>query len=109
MKEHFVTEEAITAFVQYLRQEEREAATIEKYSRQVRTFYRWLQGRAVTKETVLEWKGDLQKEGYAPGTVNGKLSAMNSFFNFLRHREWQTEDFERKAGKDQSGTGVRWR
>ena len=31
MKEHFVTEEAITAFVQYLRQEEREAATIEKY------------------------------------------------------------------------------
>ena len=54
MKEHFVTEEAITAFVQYLRQEEREAATIEKYSRQVRTFYRWLKGRAVTKETGME-------------------------------------------------------
>ena len=87
MKEHFVTEEAITAFVQYLRQEEREAATIEKYSRQVRTFYRWLQGRAVTKETVLEWKGDLQKEGYAPGTVNGKLSAMNSFFRFVGWEE----------------------
>ena len=87
MKEHFVTEEAITAFVQYLRQEERETATIEKYSRQVRTFDRWLQGRAVTKETVLEWKGDLQKEGYAPGTVNGKLSAMNSFFRFVGWEE----------------------
>ncbi len=87
MKEHFVTEEAITAFSQFLREEERETATIEKYSREVHAFYRWLQGRAVTKETVLEWKGELLKEGYAPGTVNGKLSAMNSFFRFVGWEE----------------------
>ena len=63
MKEHFVTQEAITAFSQFLRAEERETATIEKYSREVHAFFLWLRERAVTKETVLEWKGNLQKEG----------------------------------------------
>lgn len=87
MKEHFVTEKDVKAFIQYLREEEKEAATIEKYNREVQVFYVWLQGRAVTKEVVLEWKVNLQKEGYAPGTVNGKLSALNGFFRFMRWEE----------------------
>lgn len=86
MNERVVTETEVKAFAQYLRAEEREAATIEKYSREVQAFSTWLRGRTVTKETVLEWKGELQKEGYAPGTVNGKLSALNSF---LRCMGWE--------------------
>lgn len=87
MKEHFVTEKDVKVFIQYLREEEKEAATIEKYSREVHVFYIWLQGRAITKEVVLEWKGNLQKEGYAPSTVNGKLSALNGFLRFMGWEE----------------------
>ena len=43
--------------------------------------------QAVTKEAVIEWKERLQKQEYAPVTVNGKLSALNGFFSFMGWQE----------------------
>ena len=82
MNGYVLTEEKLAAFEAYLRKEEHEKATIEKYIRNVQFFARWLEGKAVTKETVAEWKSFLQKEKYAPGTINAKLSSLNSFFCF---------------------------
>lgn len=87
MKDHFITDEDITAFGKFLKEEEREPATIEKYLREVRAFRAGLDGRMVTKETVLAWKENLQKEGYASVTVNAKLSALNGFFRFVGWEE----------------------
>ncbi len=86
MEEHRLTEKEIAAFEKYLKQEERGKATIEKYLREIRSFFLWIGERAVSKEAVLEWKDFLQKEAYASVTVNGKLSALNSFFRFM---EWE--------------------
>lgn len=86
MEEHRLTEKEIDAFEKYLKQEERGKATIEKYLREIRSFFLWIGERAVSKEAVLEWKDYLQKEAYASVTVNGKLSALNSFFKFM---EWE--------------------
>ena len=83
MKNYQLTASRIDAFGQHLRQEERAAATIEKYQRDMREFTVWLNGRTVTKEVALDWKESLLRGGASPATVNGKLSALNSLFRFL--------------------------
>ena len=71
------------AFRQWLVEEEREPATIEKYLREIELFTAWAEGQPVTKEVVAKWKAHLTASGFQPGTVNGKLSALNKFFSFL--------------------------
>ena len=73
----------LAAFRRWLLEEEREPATIEKYLREVRAFAAWLEGAPVTKEGATAWKARLTASGFQPGTVNGKLSALNKFFAFL--------------------------
>ena len=73
----------ILAFRHFLKEDEREPATIEKYLRDVRAFADWINDRPVTKELAARWKEHLQKTGCQPVTVNGKLSAINKFFSFL--------------------------
>lgn len=73
----------LAAFRRWLLEEEREPATIEKYLREVRAFAAWLEGAPVIKEGATAWKARLTASGFQPGTVNGKLSALNKFFAFL--------------------------
>lgn len=83
MRGHMMTGQKLSEFGQYLREEEYGKATMEKYLREVGRFYRWLDKRRVDKNITVEFKNDLQKKGYAPSTINGKLSALNAFFRFM--------------------------
>lgn len=80
---HALAENDICRFRDFLKSEEKEPATIEKYVKEIKSFCEWLCGRPVTKEAVIEWKERLQKQEYVPVTVNGKLSALNGFFSFM--------------------------
>lgn len=82
MEKHILTAEQITAYGCWLCQEERASGTMEKYLRDIRNFFAWLDGRSVTKEIVTEWKEQLQTEK-AASTVNGALAALNGLFRFL--------------------------
>lgn len=73
----------IAAYLQFLRTEERSAATIEKYLYAVRLFAAWLDGRPVTKDLSAQWKSELLESGLSPATINGRLSAVNGLFHFL--------------------------
>ena len=73
----------LSAFTQYLRSEEREASTVEKYLRDVRTFLAWAEEREIDKELAAAWKEHLRSAGYRPETINSKLSALNKFLAFL--------------------------
>ena len=77
------TVEKIREFSRYLREEERETATIDKYSRDVKDFFIWLKDREISRERIAEWKQHLRRVGRKPVTINGKLSALNKFFSFL--------------------------
>ena len=66
--------EHIQAYANNLRLEEKSAATIEKYLRDIRGFARWLGGREITKEQTAAWKAYLVEQGYAPASVNAMLS-----------------------------------
>ena len=91
MEEHNLTNEQILAFSTALFQAERSQATVEKYLRSVRAFSLFLDGRPVTKDTVLAWKKYLQREeNYSPSTVNASLAALNYLFNFLSWTDCRT-------------------
>lgn len=63
----------------WLKEEEKSSATQSKYLHDLRTFTAWLDGRELTKAEVLAYKSKLMTE-YAPTSVNGILSSLNSFF-----------------------------
>ena len=90
-----VTSARIEAFAQHLRDQERSAATIEKYVHDVRALANFLNGRDISKGLLLEWKEALI-EAYAPASVNTMLAAANRFLGFcglneLRLRKLKTQ------------------
>ena len=78
-----ITTDRIDAYCLSLLADERSAGTISKYRRDLKAFARWLDGRAVTKETAAGWKAHLMNKGYAPRTVNSMLAAVNGFCRFV--------------------------
>lgn len=94
----------IAAYADFLRQEERAPATVEKYLRDVRTFVSWLDGRLVTKQLAAEWKACLLSRGLSPATVNGKVSAVNGLFRFLGWEDCRVKflKLQRRAFRDAS-------
>lgn len=63
--------------------EEKSKNTIEKYARDVNTFAKLLNGKAVYKEIVIEYKQTLIAGGYAVSSINSMLAAVNSLFDYL--------------------------
>ena len=88
---HTMTAEQLKAFSQYLREDERESSTIEKYLREIKDFFVWIRGQTVTRERIAEWKEDLRRAGRKSVTINGKLSALNKFFTFLGWTDCRTK------------------
>ena len=81
MKGLRITTKDIAGFREHLILEERSAATIQKYIRDIKAFAKYAEG-AVTRETVIAYKKRLQ-EHYAVRSVNSMLASLNSFFAFL--------------------------
>ena len=79
-----ITEKLIKNFRNYLINEEKSDATLEKYIRDICAFLSWLCGRGVDKQIVLEYKAYLV-ENYKPASVNSVISSLNSFFTY---NEW---------------------
>ena len=75
-------EKYLHRFRKYLREEEKSAATIEKYMRDVKHFLCFAGGdRKLEKELVLEYKEQLSKT-YAITSANSMLASLNSFLKF---------------------------
>ncbi len=77
-----MTDKMVEAYLKALENEERAAATIEKYRRALLSFAAFLCGAKVTSETIRLWKADLRARNYAPSTINACLAALNGFFCF---------------------------
>ena len=101
MEPRVLTTTLIKSFQAELIKQERAAATIEKYMHDIRTFYAWLGNREVTPETVHEWKKSLT-ERFSPGTVNGKLAALNALFTFTGWTDCRARSLklQRRAFRD---------
>ena len=83
MSEHKLTPLQIQAFARHLLLEEKSAATMEKYLRDIRAFACWLGDREICKELTAEWKYYLAEQGYGHASINAMLSALNSLLAYL--------------------------
>ena len=75
----------LTRFEDYLREEEKSHATIEKYLRDVRRFLSFLSDfseEIIEKLHTMAYK-EFLTEQYAPASVNSMLTAMNLYLRFI--------------------------
>ncbi len=77
-----MTDKMVEAYLKAFENEERAAATVEKYRRALLSFAAFLSGAAVTPEMIRLWKDDLRARNYVPSTINTYLAALNGFFRF---------------------------
>lgn len=92
MRELRIGEKSINAFLHCLKEEEKSAATIEKYLRDVRNFCVFSGEAAIEKNIVLAYKAELGRR-YAPASANSMLAAVNAFFRFAGRRELCVKQF----------------
>ncbi len=77
----------------YLRDEEKSAATIEKYMRDVRFFAAFVREAEISKQTVLDYKSMLG-ERYAVASANSMIAALNCFLRFCGWHELCVKQFK---------------
>lgn len=88
-----ILSDQIKQYKTHLINEEKTKATIEKYIRDIIAFCKWLAGRELTKELVLEYKAELV-ENYAPASVNSILASLNGFFNYNEWHELKVKNLK---------------
>ncbi|WP_107631163.1 tyrosine-type recombinase/integrase [Agathobaculum massiliense] len=104
MNGYRLTEQLLVAYAHHLHAEERSYGTIEKYLRDVRSFFVWLTGKPVTRALASSWKEHLISLRYAPATINSMIAALNSLFNFLGWEECRVRllKIQRRLFRDES-------
>lgn len=82
MQDYFITTEKVKEFKIWLIESEKSKLTVEKYLHDVAVFYDFLNGRALSKGLVLEYKQMLIKT-YKPTSVNSMIASLNAFLRFI--------------------------
>ena len=100
-----LSERLIEGFGAELLEEEKSNATIEKYIRDVRAFWKYVKDSIVDKNIVLCFKKYLG-ESFAPASANSMIAAVNAFLKFcnrpdlcvkqfrIQHQAFSTEEKE---------------
>ncbi len=91
MATRILTKEHLLAFKRNLYQDEKSAATIEKYLRDAHAFLRFVGEREINKEVVIAFKTGLMQKGYTTGTINSILASTNSLLQFLGWGDCKTK------------------
>lgn len=81
MEDHIVSNQKIEQFRMYLMENEKSDATVRKYVREIKELQQYLTGEPIAKGKVIEYRKILQEKHRAT-TVNGKLSAINSYLQY---------------------------
>ena len=85
-KTYTLTPALIGRYVEHLKEQERSAATIQKYSHNLTVLCEYLNGEPLTKVALIEWKQKLV-DTCSPASVNSMLSSVNGFLSFMGWRE----------------------
>ncbi|MCQ5144690.1 tyrosine-type recombinase/integrase [Enterocloster bolteae] len=87
-------QEKLCLFRNYLLEEERSAATIEKYGRDVLAFLSWLSDREeISKEVVVGYKQAIIGK-YKTTSANSMLVSVNRFLDFIGKNDCQVKLFK---------------
>lgn len=80
----------VKGYENYLLREERSRNTIVKYVHDLRSYFMFLQGETVTKESLLCWKEKLT-QSYLPASVNSMLAAVNGFLEWAGYPQYRVK------------------
>ncbi len=93
MKKRIITNQTIKSFEKYLLENEKAAATIEKYMRDIRLFAEFATDRTLDKAMLLEYKGRLE-QSYTVRSANSMLAALNAFLRFVGWHDLCVKQFK---------------
>ena len=82
IKSYTITPDLIQDYLVYQEEQERSAATIQKYAHDLTELYMYLNGRPLNKLVLIGWKQKLT-ETHAPTTVNSMLTAVNGYLSYM--------------------------
>ena len=80
--EKYINQSTLNVFENFLKEDEKSKATIEKYMRDLRCFAAFVGERPVDKALVLSYKSALEKQ-YAPNSANSMLAALNALLKYF--------------------------
>lgn len=93
MKKRTIETKKISEFELYLKDEERSAATVEKYMRDVKRFSEFVGSSQISKQIVLEYKNKLGAS-YAISSANSMIAALNTFLHFCAWSDLCVKQFK---------------
>ena len=89
----------IENFIEAKRKMGRSEETLDKYRRDLMTFYDFLpEDKQLTEQAFTRWRASMKEEGYALRTLNSRSSAVNSFLKYLGRRDLQIGALEKSIG-----------
>ena len=96
MTERFLNNTLIDAYRDNLIREEKSTATVEKYLRDVRAFYRYVGEKSITKELVIAYKKQLMEKQYTVKSINSMLVSVNSLLTFLGWTDYKVKSIKQQ-------------
>ena len=86
-----MTDENLSGFFQFLEERRRGDGTVDAYQRALHALYEYLpEEKKVSDRAILSyWQKELFSQGYAVRTVNHRISAVNSFLEYMGRRDLQ--------------------
>lgn len=81
-----ISTNSLMSFERYLTKEEKSRATVEKYLRDVRSFFRFSNTGSISKEQMITYKEYLT-DRYAPARVNSMLISLHSFLRYIGQQD----------------------
>lgn len=81
-----ISTNSLMSFERYLTKEEKSRATVEKYLRDVRSFFRFSNTGSISKEQMIAYKEYLT-DRYAPASVNPMLISLHSFLRYIGQQD----------------------
>ena len=92
-----LTLQLIEAYLVRLAEDERGAATIDKYRRDLARFYDFLpEDKTLDKNAVMRWKETLVARRYASSSVNVMLASVNGLLSFAGRPDWRVKFLKRQ-------------
>ena len=81
-----VDPDLIRRYLTHLKEQERAAATLQKYSHDLLALCSFLRTRPLTKAALIDWKQALVGQ-YTPASVNSMLAVVNGYLRFMGWQE----------------------
>ena len=88
-------EKNLNTYAEYLKNQEKSANTVSKYTRDARGFLEYLGRRTLSQEAVVSYKEFLKKR-YKISSANSKLVALNNFLVYLGRADLRVHEYRQQ-------------